>query len=224
MAAAVDRGPRKGRERTFRNSRKLDRDAALAMAKGGMRSPEIADRLGVAPSTVFRFLQSTDEENRAVQQYKSCRADVFAKIQGQALDLQQRIIQSFTDGVLSSLAPHQKTGLLHTLNTVTGTLYDKERLERGQSTTNLAVMGRIMGQAHGSLWSDRVTPQESSVQPVEALPPPTPGGGTSEAEQAEGAPDRVPSAEKGPLGGPSARPVGNRSRAAKTANKKRKAT
>lgn len=208
-------------QRLERSARKLNRKAALEQKARGLSNPEIASLQGVAVSTVRRFMERMKPEEAAITEFKQGRADVLARIQAKSLELQERIIDSLGDGVVDALAPHQKSALLHSLNTVAGTLYDKERLERGQSTSNLAVMGRIMGQAHGSLWSDRVTPQESSVQPVEAIPPPTPGGGTSEAEQAEGAPDRVPSAENGAPGGPSAPPVGNRSRAAKTTNKKR---
>lgn len=204
---------------------KINQAQALAMHKQGVPISEIATRQGASYQAVWQILQKSAPDQQALTAFKEGRADAFAGLQLKGLALQGKIVDSLlVDGVLDALSPHQKGNLLHSINTVVGTVYDKERLERGQSTANLAVMGRIMGQAHGSLWSDRVTPQESSVQPVEALPPPTPGGGTSEAEQAEGAPDRVPSAENGAPGGTSATPVGNRSRAAKTTNKKRKAT
>jgi len=107
-------------------------------------------------STIWRFLDRTKAQQEALEQFKTGRADVFAQVQAKSLHVQNRILDSLEiDGVLEALTPHQKSGLLHSVNTVFGTAYDKERLERGQSTSNLAVMGRIMGQAHQSLWSER---------------------------------------------------------------------
>lgn len=141
-------------ERPQRSARKLDRKAALDQQARGLSNKEIAHLQGVATSTVRRFMERMAPEQAAVEEFKSGRADVLARIQGKSLDLQERILDSMNDGVVDALTPHQKSGLLHSLNAQAGTLYDKERLERGQSTSNLAVMGRIMGQAHQSLWSE----------------------------------------------------------------------
>ena len=77
----------------------------------------------------------------------------FADLQRAAIDLQQQILASFVgeDGVLKPLTDGQKNGLLLSLNAVSGTIYDKERLESGKSTQNIGLIARMMG---GSL--DRV--------------------------------------------------------------------
>ena len=47
--------------------------------------------------------------------------------------------------------PHEKGSLLHALNIQAGTLYDKERLERGQSTQNLSIFGKLITEAEAKL-------------------------------------------------------------------------
>jgi IS30 family transposase len=44
-------------ERTKRTARKLDRAKVVELADQGMSTADIAQHQGVAPSTVFRFLQ-----------------------------------------------------------------------------------------------------------------------------------------------------------------------
>src|SRR5215472_2118842 len=122
--------------RSQRKARKLDRAKTLALAEQGMSTADIAQHQGVAPSTVWRFLELAKPERQALEQFKSNRADVFARLAGKSLDLQEKIMDSVDDGMIRALKPHQKTGLLHTLNAQAGTLYDKERLERGLSTEN----------------------------------------------------------------------------------------
>jgi len=134
-------------QRPQRSARKLDRKAALEQRARGLSNREIAGLQDVATSTVRRFLERMEPERAAVEEFKSGRADALARIQGKALDLQERLIDSIDDGVLQTLLPHQKNGLLVSVNTVFGTAYDKERLERGKSTSNVGVLARIMGSA-----------------------------------------------------------------------------
>jgi hypothetical protein len=64
------------------------------------------------------------------------------------LDVQEAIMDSLKEnGVLVALTPHQKTGLLSVLSAQMGTAYDKERLERGQSTANVSFVQRLMKDA-----------------------------------------------------------------------------
>ena len=132
-------------QRSQRSARKLDRKAALAQRDRGLTNREIAGLQGVATSTVRRFLERMEPERAAVEEFKSGRADALARIQGKSLDLQERIIDSMTDHVLETLAPHQKNGLLMSVNTVFGTAFDKERLERGKSTQNIGLIAKMMG-------------------------------------------------------------------------------
>ncbi len=148
--------------RKRRDARKIDREKVLELRGQGLAVTDIATHQGVAPSTIWRFLDRTKPQQEALEQFKTGRADIFAQVQAKSLHIQNRILDSLeADGVVEALTPHQKGGLLHSVNTVFGTVYDKERLERGQSTSNLAVMSKIMGQAHQSLWSEPTGTEEA---------------------------------------------------------------
>ena len=138
------------RTRTYR-PRKLNPDRVIELKKKGLTNAEIAKSMGVVPSAVWRFLQTNSEEIKAVEAYKSGRADVLAKIQGMALDVQTRILATLDDRVLESLTPSQKSGMLLSVNTVFGTIYDKERLELGKSTQNVGLIARMMGDSLGRI-------------------------------------------------------------------------
>ena len=147
--------PTKSRsQRPQRSARKLDRKTALEQKARGLSNTEIAGLQGVATSTVRRFLDRMKPEQAAVEEFKTCRADSLARIQGKALDLQERIIDSMDDRVLGTLTPHSKNGLLQSVNTIFGTAFDKERLERGKSTQNIGLVARMMGSSLDRLHKD----------------------------------------------------------------------
>ena len=141
--------------RTQRTARKLNRAKALQQASRGMSNPEIAKQQGVASSTVFRFMQRIKPERQAVEQFKAGRADVLARLQAKSLDAQERILDTLDDGVIGALTPSQKTGLLMALNAQHGTSFDKERLERGQSTSNHSIMSAMLGHAVKTLYTTK---------------------------------------------------------------------
>ena len=134
-----------------RNARRLDRKKALMLSERGLGSERIGDLLGVAPSTVWRFLKTNQPERQAIKTYVKDRQEVFQRIQAKALDVQARIIDSLDDRVLSALEPHQKAKFLDSINTVFGTIYDKERLEAGKSTQNVGLIARMMGDSLGRI-------------------------------------------------------------------------
>ena len=123
---------------------KLDPTKVSNLHRRGFSVPEIAKQQGVAPSTVRRLMERLKPELEAVEAFKQNRADVLAKIQGKSLELQERIIDSLDEGVVAALTPGQKGHLLIALNSQAGTLFDKERLERGQSVHNLSVMSQMI--------------------------------------------------------------------------------
>lgn len=134
-------------KRLQRSARKLNRKAALDQRARGLSMGEIAALQGVATSTVRRFMERMKPEQAAVEEFKNGRADVLARIQSKSLDLQERIIDTMDDGVVAALLPHQKSGLLQALNAQAGTLFDKERLERGKTTQNVGLIAKMMGDA-----------------------------------------------------------------------------
>lgn len=132
------------RKRTYR---KVDPAVVKRLAAAGLGPVDIAKHQGVARVTVWRFLEQHKIEQKNIETFKAHRADLLAGLQGDALSLQKRILATFDDGVLGVLKPGEKTGLLMALNATSGTTFDKERLERGQSSQNISLIGKMMGSA-----------------------------------------------------------------------------
>ncbi len=139
-------------QRSERKARKLDRQKVLDLQAKGLSTVEIAHHQGVAPSTVWRFLQQTEPEGQALEQFKSNRADVLARLQAKSLDAQERILDTLKDDVVSELTPSQKSGMLFALNAQSGTVFDKERLERGESTSNISIISRMVDSTVSTLY------------------------------------------------------------------------
>ena len=138
-------------ERTQRTPRKLDRAKTVELAQQGMSTADIAQHQGVAPSTVFRFLQQTKPERHALERFKKDRGDVFARLAMKSLDLQERLLDTYDNCIIAALKPHEKGSLIHALNIQAGTLYDKERLERNLTTANVGLLGKLIVAAEAKL-------------------------------------------------------------------------
>jgi hypothetical protein len=142
IAARSPRKPYpKNRKQTYR---KVDPDAIRRLADAGLGTVDIAQHQGVERTTVWRYLQQHRIEQKNIQTFKEHRADLLAGLQSDALSLQKRVLATFDDGVLQALKPGEKTGLLMALNATHGTTFDKERLERGESTQNISTISRMI--------------------------------------------------------------------------------
>src|SRR4029077_5065139 len=153
-------------QRTQRKPRKLDRAKVIELAEQGLKTVDIAKHQGVAPSTIFRFLQHTEPDRQALEVFKKDRGDVFARLSMKSLGLQDKILETFDERIIAALKPHEKGSLLHALNIQAGTLYDKERLERGQSTQNLSILGKLITAAEASLGTPKTMPEIPESVPV----------------------------------------------------------
>jgi len=102
----------------------IDLDRAIDLRLKGLTYQEIATIFGVTKSAVSERLTGYIAENIDVQGFKTHRAEILAGKQAE-------IIKSLTDDDIKKSSPYQRVGMF-------GILYDKERLERGQSTANVA--------------------------------------------------------------------------------------
>lgn len=135
-------------QRKQRSPRKLDAKKVLELRAQGVAITDIATHQGVVPSTIWRFLTRDKPQQEALERFKAGRADVLADMQAKSLHVQARILESLDqDGVTDALTASQKASLLVALNAQSGTIYDKERLERGKSTANVGLIFRMMGAA-----------------------------------------------------------------------------
>lgn len=139
--------------RIQRSSRKIDPTKVKELADIGISTSDIAKHQGVNPSTVTRFLQKIKPERQALAQFKEQRADVFALLHSKNVGIQDRILDSMDDDAfINALKGEQKSRVLRDLTVAAGIGYDKERLERGQSTQNAAFWTKIIVESDKSLF------------------------------------------------------------------------
>ena len=132
-------------------TRKIDPGKIAAHAAAGLTHKEIAAIHGVAPSNVTRFLERYSIQQADTERYKKHRADIFAFTGSKASAVVDSVLdsigQDIENGVLDALEPRIKAGIARDLSVVKGVYFDKERLERGQSSQNISLIGKMMGSA-----------------------------------------------------------------------------
>lgn len=119
----------------------------VALDAAGASQAEIARDQGVTPQAIHKVYRAIEVDVARIGEFRKRRADIFAKISEKSLRLQEAIVDSFGQdySVLATLSPAQRGSLLHSLSIHHGVLYDKERLERGQSTENIHTIARLLG-------------------------------------------------------------------------------
>lgn len=159
------------KRRTSRVRTKLPTQAVIGMAHKGMDSVQIGKLVGAHPSTIRRFLEKITPEYQAVTEFRQGRADVLATLQAKNIVIQERLLERLgEERLLAALTPPQISGLIFALNTQHGTLFDKERLERGQSTQNLSVMSRLIDAAVSDIYKPIGELRRAPSQPLDSNP------------------------------------------------------
>ena len=139
----IEKKPRGRSSQRVLNERKV-----RELAARGVNTYDIAKHQGVTPGAVWQFLDRLKIERAQVEAYKESRADIFAALQGKALCVQEKLLDHLlSDGVLASLEGKAKVALVNSINNAFGTAFDKERLERGQSTQNHSLITKMMAPA-----------------------------------------------------------------------------
>jgi hypothetical protein len=112
---------------------RVELSKAIELRMKNLSYGEIAEYFGVNKSAVIRRLKPYFGAEVDVPAFKNHRADILASKQAE-------VLAAITSDKL------KKSGA-RDLAITFGTLYDKERLERGQSTQNASVFFRIIEQA-----------------------------------------------------------------------------
>lgn len=142
----------------------------------GKTSRELGREYGVSHVTILDWLSKVEQEKQHVERFKINRADILARIQGKTLVLQEHLVDNLMqEGLDGSLTTQQKSSLLTSLNIVHGTLFDKERLERGQSTANISAISRMVDAQVSGMYKPKAVgtpslPVELS-QPIDTISP-----------------------------------------------------
>lgn len=155
-AASVPPSPiaRTAKRRTKLTKPEQYRDQILQGLDRGKSQRQVAAELGISHSSISSWLDTIDQEKQQLARFRSNRADVLSQLQSRAISLQLQLIAELErDGLAGALTPSQKSGLLHTLTVVSGTAYDKERLETGQSTSNQSVVTTMINAQVSSIYT-----------------------------------------------------------------------
>jgi transposase-like protein len=153
--------------------RKVDAAKTKELRERGLSITDIAKHQGVNPSTVWRFLRQLDEEKANLEAFKGHRADALAHLQGKALRVQHLALDSMErdlseDAITHALKPSTKKMYSDAATMSLGVSYDKERLERGESTSNISVVSRMVDSSVSSLYKRKPLGVRSTA---EAQPP-----------------------------------------------------
>jgi len=92
----------------------------------GAKPSQVAKSVNVSRQAISQILKRYGIERNLVESFKENRADIFAGIQ-------ETVAHSLTEADIKDASLRDRTVLL-------GVLFDKERLERGQSTQNIATI------------------------------------------------------------------------------------
>lgn len=128
VAGTVPTPEADARRRKRRKDAKLDIPDAVAHLQAGLSLRQAADIQGVHKSTLHEALGRYGISVDRVRAYQQHRADVMSAIQERMAEQ----VLSMPDARLAKEALPLMSSL--------GIAYDKERLERGQSTANVALV------------------------------------------------------------------------------------
>ena len=123
--------------------KKIDLTKAIQLRAKGLTYQEIADYFGASKQATHEALRPYITEQGNLQAYKVNRADILAS---KGMEL----LRSMTDDDIKKMAPRDRLMGF-------GILYDKERLERGQSTGNVGLavfLGVISAACRGAKIAD----------------------------------------------------------------------
>lgn len=136
MGKKAEKQPEKQPRVLPKKSKRAENAAEVVkLREKGLSGAEIAEKVGVAPTTVWRILERTKKDTLNIKEFRSVRGDALSALQAKAMTVLDRLLECSEEDV-STLTTQQRLTLVQNIATTTSILFDKERLERGQSTTN----------------------------------------------------------------------------------------
>jgi hypothetical protein len=118
------------------HNRKIDLHQAVEDRLQGKSMTQIAQEQGVSKSAVSALFKRFGVQRTDVQAFQESRPDLLDSLQSKSLRFINDVLDTMTVKEIRAFTASQKMDALRTGNIVFGTLYDKSRLERGQSTSN----------------------------------------------------------------------------------------
>ena len=111
-----------------------------SLVDAGMPYRTVNEVTGVSLGLITKIVKEFEANRELVEWYRGNKVNILLKMQVDNLALQNAIRGSVTEEELKGWTPDQKQRWFMALGTDFGIKYDKERLESGQSTENVAVI------------------------------------------------------------------------------------
>ena len=124
-------------KRKFTNETKV---VAKSMVDAGVPRRKIVQTLGISLGHIGNIIKEFDSNQELIEWYQKNRLAVLHKAQIDNLAIQDAIRGSLTKEEIDKWTPGQKAQWFTAAGTDFGIKYDKERLEKGESTENVAVV------------------------------------------------------------------------------------
>lgn len=159
--------PSKRKRRTKPTKCERYQDQILKSLDAGHSQRQVAAKLGISHSSISEWLDTLDQEKQQISRYRANRADALSQIQGKALTLQAKILDGLLkDGLPIDANLSQKSTLMQSLNIIAGTAFDKERLETGKSSSNIALLQEMVNGQVTSLYIREQKEKRKAKQPA----------------------------------------------------------
>ena len=111
-----------------------------SLVDAGTSYRKINEITGVSLGLITKIVKEFESSQELIDWYKKNKLNVLMKAQLEDLAFQEAIRKSITEAALKKWTPDQKARWYQVLGTDHGIKFDKERLERGQSTENVSVI------------------------------------------------------------------------------------
>ena len=111
-----------------------------SLVDAGTTYRKINEITGVSLGLITKIVKEFESSQDLINWYQKNKLNVLMNAQFENLALQEAIRNSITEDDLNKWTPDQKARWYQVLGTDHGIKFDKERLERGQSTENVSVI------------------------------------------------------------------------------------
>jgi len=111
-----------------------------SLVDSGNSYREVQKVIPVSIGYITRIVKEFESNRELIEFYRANRTDILLKAQLDSMALQEAIRNSITEEDIGKWTPDQKARWHQALTIDHGTKFDKERLERGESTENVSVI------------------------------------------------------------------------------------
>jgi hypothetical protein len=148
-----------------------ERSVRPALKRKGLELPTAAEideslkALALAKDQVAALCESSFE---VADIFRDNRLNVLTAQQAKTAALARTILETFDEETVKTLKPGDRIRLLYTLTWCFGVNFDKERLEKDQSTENVAVMVKEIQRLQRERWAEQAAERARIAAKLEA--------------------------------------------------------